>query len=63
MNLLPIPVLDGGHICFSLWEIIFRKPISAKVMERMIVPFVVLMIAIFVFSTFHDLSRLFSKFF
>ena len=63
MNLLPVPVLDGGHIVFALWEMIFKKPISAKAMERMIIPFVGLLIMFFIFATYHDLSRLFSKFF
>ena len=63
MNLLPIPVLDGGHIVFALWEVIVRKPIKAKVMERMIIPFVGLLILFFIFATYHDISRLFSKFF
>ncbi len=62
-NLLPIPVLDGGYICFALWEIITGKPIKAKVMERMIVPFVVLMILFFVFVTYHDVMRVFQRIF
>ncbi len=57
-NLLPIPVLDGGHICFALWEGISKKPIQAKVMERLIIPFVLLLIALLIFTTYHDLSRL-----
>jgi regulator of sigma E protease len=59
MNLLPIPVLDGGHIVFALWELIFRKPIKAKTMERMIIPFVGFLILFFLFATYHDLLRLF----
>ena len=59
MNLLPIPVLDGGHIVFSLWEMVFRRKISAKVMERLVIPFVGLLLAFFIFVTFHDISRLF----
>ena len=59
MNLLPIPVLDGGHIVFSLWEMIFRRKISAKTMERLIIPFVGLLLAFFIFVTFHDITRLF----
>jgi regulator of sigma E protease len=62
MNLLPIPVLDGGHILFSLWEMIVRKPIKAKTMERLIIPFVVLLVAFFIFATYHDILRLFSRF-
>ncbi len=63
LNLLPIPVLDGGHICFSLWEWITGKPIKAKTMERLIIPFVILLIALFVYLTYNDLMRLFGGLF
>jgi len=63
INLLPIPVLDGGHIFFSLYEAITKKRLSGKTMERLIIPFVVLIIGFFIFITFHDISRIFSKFF
>lgn len=63
LNLLPIPVLDGGHICFSLWESVTGKPIKAKTMERLIIPFVVLLIALFVYLTYNDLMRLFTGLF
>lgn len=59
INLLPIPVLDGGHICFSLWEIITRKRISPKVLEKIVFPFVVLMVAFFIYVTFQDVLKLF----
>ena len=63
INLLPLPVLDGGHIMFSIVEIFTKKPIKAKTMERMIIPFIVLLISFFIFVTYHDISRLFSKLF
>lgn len=63
INLLPLPVLDGGHILFSIIELFTRRPIRSKTMERLIVPFVVLLIGFFLFVTYHDISRLFSKFF
>lgn len=63
LNLLPIPVLDGGHICFSLWEWITKRPIKSKTMERLIIPFIVLLIALFVYMTYNDLMRLFSGLF
>jgi regulator of sigma E protease len=63
INLLPIPVLDGGHIFFSLYEAITKKRLSGKTMERLIIPFVALLIAFFIFVTFHDIWRIFSKFF
>ena len=62
LNLLPIPVLDGGHICFSLWESITKKPIKAKTMERLIIPFIVLLVALFIYLTYNDLMRLFTSF-
>ena len=31
INLLPIPVLDGGHLCFYIFEAIFRRPLSSSV--------------------------------
>lgn len=58
-NLLPIPVLDGGHICFSVYEWVSGRRISAKMMERMVIPFVVLLILLFAYVTFQDISRLF----
>jgi regulator of sigma E protease len=58
-NLLPIPVLDGGHICFALWEAITKKPIKAKTMERLIIPFIVALVVLLVFTTYQDLLRLF----
>lgn len=59
LNLLPIPVLDGGHICFALWEIVTKKRLQIKTMEKFILPFIVLLIGFFIFVTYHDLSRLF----
>ncbi len=59
LNLLPIPVLDGGYICLSLYELVTRRKLKAKTMERLIIPFVVLMIALLLFLTFQDITRLF----
>ena len=58
LNLLPIPVLDGGYICMSIYEICLGKRVSSKAMERMVVPFAILLIMFFVFITYHDISRL-----
>jgi regulator of sigma E protease len=59
LNLLPIPVLDGGYICLSLWELITRRRLKPRTMERLIIPFVVLMIGLLIFLTFQDITRLF----
>lgn len=63
INLLPIPVLDGGHIMFSLLESVTRKPLRSKTMERLVIPFVALLICLFIYITYQDIARLFSKFF
>lgn len=62
LNLLPIPVLDGGTIVFSLYEMITRRRISPKVMEKLVIPFALLLVAFFIFLTYNDLMRLFSRF-
>lgn len=60
MNLLPLPVLDGGHILFNLFEMVTRKRIHRKVMEKILIPFVLLLIGFALFTTFHDLMKIFS---
>lgn len=62
-NLLPLPVLDGGHICFSLYEMVTRKRVSPKVMEKLVIPFVVLLVGLFIYVTYQDVMRLFSNIF
>lgn len=63
LNLLPIPVLDGGTILLSFFELITGKRIHPKTLEKLIIPFAVILIGFFVFLTYQDLSRLFSGFF
>jgi regulator of sigma E protease len=58
LNLLPVPVLDGGYICLGLLEIVTGIRLKAKTLERLVLPFAVLLIGLFIFLTFHDLSRL-----
>ena len=36
MNILPIPALDGGHVVFLIYEMIFGKPAPEKVMLKVI---------------------------
>lgn len=60
LNLLPFPVLDGGTICFALYEKVTGKKLKAKTMEKLIIPFAILLIGLFIFLTYHDISRLFS---
>lgn len=62
LNLLPLPVLDGGYIALSIFEIATGVKLKAKTIEKIIVPFAILLIGFFVFLTYHDLSRLISNF-
>jgi len=46
INLLPFPVLDGGHICFALWEIITRRKPSQKVVSALVNFFAIMLIGL-----------------
>jgi regulator of sigma E protease len=59
MNLLPIPILDGGHILFASIAFITGRPLKAKLMERLMLPFIGLLMFFFVYITYQDLYRLF----
>ncbi len=59
LNLLPIPILDGGYVCLSLWEIITKKKLKARTMQWILMPFLFLLIGLLVFLTFQDLLRMF----
>jgi len=59
LNLLPIPVLDGGHIVFSLIEAARRKPLNMRFMQATQMVFTVLLLAFMLYITlFSDLRRL-----
>lgn len=61
MNLLPIPVLDGGHALFTLWEMITRRKPSEKFLERaQYVGFLILM-ALLIYANGNDIYRFFIK--
>lgn len=62
LNLLPIPMLDGGTILFSLFEMVTKRRLNPKTMEKITVVFAVLLISFFVFLTYNDLMRLFGRF-
>ncbi len=57
INLLPIPVLDGGHIVFSLWEWIFRRPIHPRIVNVMVNVFAILIIGLFLMLSCRDVDR------
>lgn len=59
INLLPIPVLDGGHILFSLWEAVTRRPVHPKIVIWSTQIFAVLLIMLFLFLSQRDAVRIF----
>jgi regulator of sigma E protease len=58
LNLLPVPMLDGGHVVFILAEIIMGKPVSEGIQSAALQGGLVLVAMMFIFVTFNDLSRL-----
>jgi regulator of sigma E protease len=61
LNLLPIPILDGGHIFFFLVEAIIRRPLSVKAREVAQQVGMAVLILLMVFVFYNDLARLFLK--
>ncbi len=60
INLLPVPVLDGGHIVFYCYEALFRRPVSERwrlLATRIGIAFLFLLMGL---ALFNDLSRLFA---
>jgi regulator of sigma E protease len=56
-NLLPIPVLDGGHLLFYAYEAVARRPLTARVQEAGYRIGFALLIGLVVFATWNDLQR------
>jgi regulator of sigma E protease len=54
LNLLPLPVLDGGHITLSLIEAVRRRPVSARILEKIQSGFAALLIAFMLYIAFFD---------
>jgi regulator of sigma E protease len=58
INLLPLPVLDGGHVLFAAIEAVRRKPLSARLVHAASMTFAVLLITFMLYVTFFDIQRL-----
>lgn len=64
INLLPVPVLDGGHLMFFSYEAVFGRPPSRKIQEFSLKIGLALLVFLMVFATYNDLIRLpFVKYF
>ena len=58
MNLLPLPVLDGGHLMFYAYEAVARRPLAAKVQAAGYRVGLALVLGLMLFATWNDLQRL-----
>lgn len=58
MNLLPVPVLDGGHLMFYAYEAVTRRPLAAKVQAAGYRVGLALVLGLMLFATWNDLQRL-----
>jgi len=59
LNLLPVPVLDGGHLLFYFMELIFRRPVPQKVREYAQQIGMVLLLGLMVMAFYNDIIRYF----
>ncbi|CAM1350636.1 RIP metalloprotease RseP [Tenacibaculum insulae] len=59
MNLLPIPALDGGHVVFTLWEMITGKKPGDKFLEYAQLTGFIILIILLLFANGNDIFRLF----
>ncbi len=57
INLLPVPVLDGGHVVMNLWEMVARRPAHPKLVNALANFFAMLFIVLFLGLTFRDSVR------
>ena len=60
LNLLPIPVLDGGHLLYHMIEVVRRRPLSERSMEVAQQVGMSLLFALMAFAFFNDIARLFN---
>jgi len=58
-NLLPIPLLDGGHILFAVYEAIFRRPLPSRLVHAVSTMCAILLISFMLCVTVFDFKRFF----
>ena len=63
INLLPIPLLDGGHLAMYGWEAVFRRPLGEKAQNVLMRVGIVLLLSLFIFTLWKDIPRVFERIF
>jgi regulator of sigma E protease len=61
INLLPIPILDGGHLLFFLLEAVMRRPLDLRQREMAQQVGLVILISLMAFAFYNDFGRLISS--
>ncbi len=59
LNMLPLPIVDGGHVVLGIAEMILGRPVRGTVLELVQTGFVFLLMGFFLFVTFKDVGDLF----
>jgi regulator of sigma E protease len=58
LNLMPVPVLDGGQIAIIAWEGLIRRDLSTRAKERILLAGAALIVLLMVTVIYNDISRL-----
>ena len=57
LNLLPVPVLDGGHLMYYLWEAVTGKPVEGVWLERLQHVGMFLLLSMVAIAMFNDITQ------
>lgn len=61
VNLIPLPMFDGGRILITLYEIIFKRDINEKLETALMLGSFALIVLLIIFTTFNDFSRIINR--
>lgn len=61
LNLLPVPILDGGHLAFFLIELVIGRPVNKRTREIAQQVGLVLLVSLMMLAFYNDIARMFVK--